>query len=335
MAGSISRRCLFYIMELVMQRIGILLLAGLLLTGCSTMAPPVEPVVYDPEPVVIEPPIDEVRTAPLARTPLPQPLPLVAIVLSSRQPAYAEVADELTRHFDRYQVYDLSETDAVPVSVLRRINDLGPGAVVAIGLRAARSSVAMSEQPVVFSQVFNYQDYELLTAKSRGVAVLPPLDAQLAAWKSLDPTIARIGIILGEGHEDLLTEAEIAAQRHGVELHVKTTRSDQETLYFFRRMIRDIDGFWLFPDNRILSARVLQQMLEDARRQQVPVNVPTESMLSLGAVVSMTSIASDIAETIVEVVREIQAGNIARIPPITQLSELRITTNDTEKVVQR
>ncbi len=113
------------------------------------------------------------------------------------------------------------------------------------------------------------------------------------------------------------------------------SHSDQETLYFFRRMIRDIDGFWLFPDNRILSARVLQQMLEDAKRQQVPVNVPSESMLSLGAVVSMTSLASDIAKTIVEVVREIQAGNIARIPPITQLSELRITTNDTVQVVRR
>ncbi len=318
-----------------MRRIGILLLAGLLAAGCSTTAPPVEPVVHDPEPVVIEPPIDEVRAAPLARTPLPRRLPPVAIVLSSRQPAYAEVADELTRHFDRYRIYDLSETDAVPVSVLRRINDSTPGAVVAIGLRAARSSVAMAERPVVFSQVFNHQDHGLLTANSRGIAVLPPLDAQLAAWKRLDPTIARIGIIVGEGHDDLLTEAEVAAERHGVELRVKITRSDQETLYFFRRMIRDIDGFWLFPDNRILSARVLQQMLEDAKRQQVPVNVPSESMLSLGAVVSMTSLASDIAKTIVEVVREIQAGNIARIPPITQLSELRITTNDTVQVVRR
>ncbi len=322
-------------MEFAMRRIGILLLAGLLAAGCSTTAPPVEPVVHDPEPVVIEPPIDEVRAAPLARTPLPRRLPPVAIVLSSRQPAYAEVADELTRHFDRYRIYDLSETDAVPVSVLRRINDSTPGAVVAIGLRAARSSVAMAERPVVFSQVFNHQDHGLLTANSRGIAVLPPLDAQLAAWKRLDPTIARIGIIVGEGHDDLLTEAEVAAERHGVELRVKITRSDQETLYFFRRMIRDIDGFWLFPDNRILSARVLQQMLEDAKRQQVPVNVPSESMLSLGAVVSMTSLASDIAKTIVEVVREIQAGNIARIPPITQLSELRITTNDTVQVVRR
>ncbi len=64
-------------------------------------------------------------------------------------------------------------------------------------------------------------------------------------------------------------------------------------------------------------------------------NVPSESMLSHGAVVSMSSLASDIAETIVELVRQIQAGKLARIPPITQLSEMRVRTNDTAQVVSR
>ena len=100
-------------------------------------------------------------------------------------------------------------------------------------------------------------------------------------------------------------------------------------------MIRDIDGFWLLPDNRVLSARVLQQMFEEARRQQVPMNVPSESMLSHGAIVSMSSLASDIAETIVNVVRQIQDGNLARIPPITQLTEMRVRTKETVQVVGR
>jgi ABC-type uncharacterized transport system substrate-binding protein len=322
-------------MDFGMRRIGIILLAALLAAGCSTPWSTKGPAAPDSASIVIEPPIDEVRVESLPRTPLPRPLPPVAIVLSGNQPAYADVAAELKRRFERYQVYDLEESGEAPVTVLRLVNDSNPGAVVAIGLRAARSSVAMSESPVVFSQVFNYRANDLLTDNSRGIAVLPPLDAQLAEWKRIDPTIARIGIIVGEGHDDLITEAELAAQEHGVDLRVRITHSDQETLYFFRRMIRDIDGFWLFPDNRVLSARVLQQMLEEARRQQVPVNVPSESMLSHGAIVSMSSLASDIAETIVNVVRQIQDGNLARIPPITQLSEMRVRTNDTAQVVRR
>ena len=303
--------------------------------GCTTVQPVPEPVSDEPVVVITEPATVSVKPPAPIKPPAPPPLPSVAIVLTNSQPAYADVATELANHFDDYEIYDLGADSRPPVTILSLINDENPTAVIAIGLRAAQSSIAMSKQPVVFSQVFNYEHHKLLRENSRGIAALPPPDAQIAAWKEIDPTISRIGVIIGEGHDDLITEAEVAAQRHGVELVIQVTRSDQETLYFFRRMIRDIDGFWLFPDNRILSTRVLQQMLEDAKRQRVPVNVPSDSMLSLGAMISMTSQASDIADTIVNVVRRIQAGKLNSVPPITQLSEIRVKTNETSSVVQR
>jgi ABC-type uncharacterized transport system substrate-binding protein len=312
-----------------------LLLAATLFAGCETLPLPVEEepveIVVEQPPVVTVKPKPKPKPVPVA----PPPLPPVSIVLTNSQPAYADVARELTRHFDDYTIYDLSADSRPPVSILRVINDGEPGVVVAIGLRAAQSSIAMSDHPVVFSQVFNYQRHDLLKSNSRGVAALPPIDAQLAAWKEANPTVSRIGLILGEGHDELITEAEIAAQRHGIDLVVQISHSDQETLYFFRRMIRDIDGFWLLPDNRVLSARVLQQMLADAKQRRVPVSVPSDSMLSLGAMISMTTKASDIAETITDVVRQIGSGNIDRVPPITQLSEIAIKTRGTQKVVQR
>jgi len=318
-----------------MLRTGILLFMALAFVGCSTQYLEPEPVVDSRPEIVFEPPIAEIKTTSLARIPFPPRLPRVAIVVTNKQPAYADIARELTRHFKKYRIYDLSDTGQVPVSVLRVINDSNSGAVVAIGPRAARSSVAMAQKPVVFSQVFNYQEHDLLQENSRGVAVLAPLDAQLAAWKDIDPTVTRIGVIVGTGHDELIADARLAAERHGIDLRVAVTHSDQETLYVFRRMIRDIDGFWLFPDNRVLSARVLEQMLEDATRQHVPVTVPSESMLQLGAMISMSTVAADIAATIVKVVRQIQAGDMARVPSITQLSEIRVTTNDTTQVVKR
>jgi len=303
--------------------------AALVLSACATTYPPVAelPVADQPE-IVVEEPLATIEVTPKLRLPRPPGLPSVAIVMTSAQPAYAEVARELVRHFRKYDIYDLSDEKRPPVSLLRLINDSDSSAVIAIGLRAAQSSVAMAEAPVVFSQVFNHQDHELLGKNSRGVAALAPLDAQIAAWKRIDPTLTRIGAIVGEGHDALIAEAEIAAERHDVKLRVQIAHSDQETLYFFRRMIRDIDGFWLLPDNRILSGRVLQQMLTDANRQHVPVAVPNESMLAMGASISMTTVAADIARTIVDIVRKIQAGNLVLVPPMTQLSEIRVATND-------
>ncbi len=315
-----------------------ILLAGLLLSGCASLYPdgvPETPVEPPPEVVVDTTPLETITVKPLTRKPWDFELPSVAIVMTNSSPAYADVAVELAQRLDNYEVYDLGDESRPPINVLRQINDSDSNVVVAIGLRAARSSVAMSDKPVVFSQVFNHQDHGLLKDNTRGVAAIPPLDAQLAAWKKLDPTMVRIGVIIGEGHDDLIEEAHRAAEKYDLELRVQVTQSDQETLYFFRRMVRDIDGFWLFPDNRILSGRVLQEMLADANRLQVPVTVPSDSMLEMGATLSISTVAADIARTIVKVIREVQSGRLETLPPITQLSEIRVETNGAIQVVDR
>lgn len=317
--------------------------AALAASGCALLAPEPEappetkPVVHEPVVIVESPqPVSKRKEPiPVAIEPEPAQLPPVAIVLTSSQPAYSDVARELTRNIENYEVYDLSDKSRPPVSVLRLINDSNSGVVVAIGLRAAQSSVAMSKKPVVFSQVFNYQDHDLLNENSRGIAATTPISAQIEAWLQIDPTITRIGAIVGEGHDDLIAEAELAAVRHKVDLRMLVTHSDQETLYFFKRIIRDIDGFLLFPDNRVLSRRALRQIMDDAKRHQVPVLAPSDSMLRIGASVSVSSVASDIAKTITDIIRQIDAGDIAQVPPISRLSEIRVTTNNAVQVVER
>ena len=314
------------------------LTAALFMGGCSTLPPPAPLPEVPPEPVVVEPvpePVPPGKPPAVVEPPAPVALPPVAIVVTSAQSAYADVANELATRLDKFEIYDLSDKSQPPVAVLRRINDSHSRAVVAIGLRAAQSSVAMAQNPVIFSQVFNYQDSELLTPRSRGVSAVAPLDAQLAAWKEVDPGLQRLGLILGRGHEELIAAAEVAAARHGIELVLRESGSDQETLYLFRRMVRDIDGFWLMPDNRILSPRVLQQMIDDANRVQVPFSVPGEAMLEMGAAVSFETVAADIAETIVRVLRDIQAGRIASLPAVSELSEIRVTYRETPQVAGR
>jgi ABC-type uncharacterized transport system substrate-binding protein len=309
-------------------------LAGLLLSGCVSQPTDLATDTGD-GPVVVDAtettPLEPVEVTPLSREPWNFELPGVAIVLTNSQPAYADVAVELAQRLDKYTVYDLGDESTPATGVMRNVNDSNSD----VGLHAAQSSVELSKKPVIFSQVFNHQDYNLLTEHSRGVAAIPPLDAQLAAWKKIDPTVVSVGMIIGEGHDDLIEQARLAAAKHEIDLRVQVTTSDQETLYFFRRMIRDIDGFWLFPDNRVLSARVLQEMLADAKRQQVPVTVPSNSMLKLGATMSITTVAADIARTIVKVIREVKAGNLDNVPPITQLSEIRVETNGAIQVVDR
>lgn len=298
-----------------------------LVSGCVS-APP-QPAAA-PEPVP-EPEIPVIKSVPEIPPSVPEITiepPTVAIVVTSRNPAYEDVAVALADHFDDVSIYDLSDRSQPPVSAFRIINDGGNDVVVAIGLRAANSSVALSDAPVVFGQVFNYQDHSLLGERSRGISAIAPMDAQLAAWKKAEPTLSSVGFVIGPGHGALIEEAELAAERHGVQLIVNVANSDQEALYYFKRMVRDIDGFWLLPDNRVLSSRMLRKMIDQANRHSVSVLAPNSSLLSIGATISVSTVPTDIAGRIRDVVERINEGQLDSVAPMTALTEIRVEVND-------
>ena len=237
------------------------LLVLLVLSGCSVfmpqenlppppppeLPPVVEPIPEiapepEPEPVVVEPePEPEPEPVP------PNIEPLVAIVISDQTPAYVEVASALESHLTNHVVYDLSARGLPARDVFGQIATSQASAVVAIGLPAARAARRFATVPVVVGQVFNVTDGDLLADEVRAIAVLPPIDLQMAAWHELDPSVRNVGAILGAGHDALIAEADEAMRERGVKFHYAVATSDRETLYLFNRLIRDIDGFILFP----------------------------------------------------------------------------------------
>lgn len=318
-----------------------LLLTGLMLalgSGCSLL-PPVadEPVAVeprlppDPPPVTVAepapaPPAPEVRPEP---QPEPEPVPVVpankvVIVLSSRAPAYEAVALALAERLGHPDLYDLSDRSLLAREAFDAIHASGATAVVAIGLRAAVQARNFSDVPVVFSQVFNVDGNNLRTDGLRGVSALPPLDAQLAAWLDVSPGLGSLGAIVGPGHDSLMSEARAAAAALGVDFHGEVAESDRETLYLFTRMTAKVDGFWLFPDNRILSAGVLREIFAHAAQQGVQVAVFNDTLLELGASVSATTSNDDIADTIVGLLGKIHAGDMAALPPVSPLHEVEL-----------
>lgn len=309
----------------------------LLVSGCSlfrhapepALAPQVlEPIVVAQERREAPPAPEPVVTAP-ANQPEPAALPApavpdtghIAILLSDRSRAYENVAVELGRQLEKFLLYNLADRSLAPETVFAGIADSDAEVVIAIGLKAAEHAMALSPLPIVFCQVFNI-DVSASAAPVRGIAAIPPLGPQVRAWKELYPGLETIGAILGEGHEELITEAQIAAAENGVSFHYRIAGSDRETLYMFNRMAGDIDGFWLFPDNRVLSVPVLQQILEYANRHQVQVAVFNPALLELGAELSVTSDEADIAATAIAVAERIIAGELNTVPAWTSLNRV-------------
>jgi hypothetical protein len=311
----------------------------LVVAGCAGV-PEVPPAAPEPEVEEVEPepppePGEQAIPAPVPDPVDPvepvtePPAPRVAVVLSERSEAYERVAAEIIPMLDRPLVYNLSDRSLSTADAFLAIADSTVDVVVAIGLRAAEAASQLSPVPVVYCQVFNLAAPEKPAVPFKGVSSLPPLSPQMQAWKQLNPGLGRVGTIIGPGHEGLIDEAHAAAAEHGIDLEHRVAKSDRETLYIFKRMAPAIDGFWLFPDNRVLSAAVLKEILQSAPRYDVQVAVFNAVLLEFGAALSSVSVHSDIAATVVSVAKRLAAGEADPIPALTPLNQIEIRTGST------
>jgi ABC-type uncharacterized transport system substrate-binding protein len=306
----------------------------LVLSGCALIFPEPPPPVVTTIPEAEPRPAPAVEVAPDVDPPAPVvatvPEPVserVAIVLSESRPAYTNVSSNLLPYLEDYRIYDMADPSRSPRQSFAALEEWDAELVVALGLSATRTAKTFARVPVIFSQVFNVSENDLISDDIKGVALLPPLELQIEAWRAMDPNIRNVGAILGEGHEDLVAEAEQAMKRRGINFNYAIANSDRETLYLFKRLVRDIDGYLLFPDNRILSRTVFKEIMSDAARHRVQVAVFNDSLLPHGATFSASSVDTNVANTIAFALNEIVKGNIGDLAPLSPLSEIRIQTN--------
>jgi ABC-type uncharacterized transport system substrate-binding protein len=216
------------------------------------------------------------------------------------------------------------ETSSRTLQALQKRNGV---TVVAIGLAAARIARDRFNGPVIFSQVFNYQELLVNGRAIRGVSAMPPLDLQAKEWKKFDPKLRRIGLIIAQSHSGLIAQAESAAKAASLTLIHETSTSDRETLYVFKRMASQIDGLWLVPDDRSLSPAVLRELMSYASSHGVKVCVFNDALLQWGAYMSATPTSADTARALRRLLDNVSKGGATNAPPVTTASEVMIRLN--------
>lgn len=281
---------------------GCLAVAGLL-TGCARVitpeAPPEPPTTRAPAEAPAPPAKKATKSPPPEPAAQPEPAPApIAVLFAEGVPAYRNIAEELlTRARHRAYALPLAKGAAPsPADIPAKHR------VVAIGVLAARIAAGLSDQPFVYCQVFNVRAHGLEEPRMLGVSMLPPARMQFAAWRALAPDVKRIGVILGPGHDDLILEAETAARESGLELIVRTARTDKETLFEFKRLVPEIDGFWLLPDERVLSHRVLRELMAYSAQHETRILAFSPELLKFGALMSASSVDADVVDQLLAAV---------------------------------
>jgi len=226
----------------------------------------------------------------------------VVILVSDATPAYAHVADALSKRLGGTpRVFHLDSDTRKAAAARRALADDGD-VIVAIGAFALRSARALTDRRVIFCQVFHYEEPGLTVGATRGVKATPPLAKQFQAWKQLDPRLQHVVMVSGTGLADLPAEARRAGADAGIRITHIEARSDKDMLYAVRSLTPPVQGLWIAPDHRILSNPALRELLTYAVRHGIEVAGFSADLLSLGALMSAEADYADVAERVHELI---------------------------------
>lgn len=251
----------------------------------------------------------------------------LVILVSDDSPAFTNIADAIQRRVrSPAEVHVLNSDARRTRGALQAIQRSPRSTVVAVGLPAALAARGLTGKDMVFCQVFNYEAHNLISPSMKGVSAVPPVVEQFRTWKSVDPTLRRVGVILGGGLTSLVAEARQAAKLNNLDLAVVTVRSDRELLYAYKRLNSRIDGLWLVPDNRVLSTSVIQELMSSSIRQGKRVLVFTPELIRFGATLSVDTDPDDIAARVLGRLATARGGRIAG-PPVLSLGVLHAQIN--------
>ncbi len=293
----------------------IAILASLPLHGC---AQPPQSDVTIPEP-------KEAAPVHVAKKILP---PQVVILVSEDIPAYSGVANALSKLLGkRATVQYLSTSQLANIKTVSVLKDEEHTQIVSIGLNAAIAAKTLTNKQVVFCQVYNYQDYALLSPKHKGVSMMPSFGKTFSTWRMLSQNAIDIGVISGPGFDEVMQTAKIAARFQGFRLHHETVNSDKEYQYAYKKMSKTVQGYWLLPDNRVLSENILRDIMTYSVRNSKQVAVFSEELLKLGGLFSVQSNYRDIAQQVLDRLEQAQLKDTIPGQDIVYLEQLELRIN--------
>lgn len=250
-------------------------LVALLLGACA-------PVVKE-EPVVVQEVSREPEPEAVDIQPEKEPRQGVIILMSSTASSYQVLAKKIAAQLeDEVTTLSMSSSQLHNKTLLEDIRSSDKELVVALGLRAARLLTRLNDKPVIFSQVINYNDYDLVSVNMKGVSALPSPEQLFRDWRAISPGITKIAVVSGKNLDHFLERARRAARTQGIELITRQVKTDKEFIYTSKNMPLDIQGQWIVPDNRVLSSKALKEVMAYASRRGRQIVVFSPSLLSFG-----------------------------------------------------
>jgi putative ABC transport system substrate-binding protein len=261
----------------------------------------------------------------LVRTGPPKPQGIAVLKSYDIAPINQALAGFVAACPEPITTYDLGGATSDTRGIVGRIMAAPPKLILAIGPQAAQVAKAEVQGiPVVFLLVRNPRKYGLEGDNIAGISLDVPIEAQLAMYKSLLPTLRVLGVIYDpEKTGALVKEADEMAGKFGLRFLAAPVASQTEVPAALRSLLGKVNALWLLPDDTVVTPESLTFFLLTAFKQNLPVLTISDAFVEAGALASLSADYTDVGRQACQLSREIESGRLhpaqARVVPPTKV----------------
>jgi putative ABC transport system substrate-binding protein len=197
--------------------------------------------------------------------------------------------------------------------VVRKINEIRPAMILAVGVDALSMVKPIEDIPVVYLMVPNPQSILSGEKNITGVSMNIPQEKQLTALLDALPGTHTIGLLYDPnrtGH--LVKRAQDFAAKIGVRLIAKEIHNPKEAPTLIFDMKDKIDVFWMLPDITVITPETVECLLLLSLENKIPLFTFSAKYVQMGAFMSMDIDAFDMGRQAGEMAAAIRAGKDAK-----------------------
>ncbi len=247
----------------------------------------------------------------------------IVIVLSSRLVAYkkavagfreiceADMPRAGPKCICPHHITELVNTDFKSQAELRRrIEELGPAIVLAVGTNALNTATSLSADiPVIHLLVPFPEALKNNRPHIYGVAMDIDPAAQLSALIETMPQARRVGVVFDPAKTgELVQKAREFCRVKGLSLVSREAESPAGVPDLISSLRGEIDVFWMIPDLTVVTPQTTEFLFLFSLENRVPVLTFAEKYLELGATFMVGPDAFAMGKTAFELVKQILAG---------------------------
>lgn len=249
----------------------------------------------------------------------------VALILSERAGAYAEVAAEL-RNALRSGPGIIEATPDEAATLARR----RPRLCVAVGTQACRAAAAAnSSAPLVCVLVPRFA-YERISTAVRGRAKTAllldqPVSRQMALIKFAVPERRKVAALLGAESGSLAGALASGAAEQGLRFVSRRVDNADELHAALQVVLDDADVLLAVPDSGVYNSRTVQNILRTAFQSNVPLVAFSPAYVKAGALVAVYATPAQIGRQAAAWVDRFLEGH--PLPPVQHSRDFEVSVN--------